>query len=412
MGNNSIQMQTLPVMQQVEHVSRVLQQLNPANLEDIKLPYIIPGKILMSPGVWNDYYYGADAINEAYLKTAWDDKEVRALFLDHEDLKSSEWVGEIINPRMEGDTLLADLAIVDKATAIKLAYGAKMGISPKVSGQEEEYTMQNFIYNNFSVVICPAVKTAYINNSETNQGDKMAEKEPYGKIDYADPGYQKDKQKRYPIDTEKHIRAAWSYINMPKNRGFYTADQLKKIEAKIKVAAKKIGMIIKNQEEHKMAEEEENKPAEEVKSETEEATQPEDTSNAEETKSEETKPEETSESNGEEVAKEMSSVVSEMKEMKTKFTEMLSAIKALTTLMSAKPAESEATATETTINEMGAKLEAKEKAIQELGQKVEKLEKVMDEPDKVTAKTAELSKHAAADPDRAFLEMLRGGIPQ
>lgn len=50
---------------------------------------------------------------------------------------------------------------------------------------------------------------------------------------YADPGYQKDKKKRYPIDTVEHIRAAWSYIHKEKNRLFYTKDQLLHIEHEI-----------------------------------------------------------------------------------------------------------------------------------------------------------------------------------
>jgi HK97 family phage prohead protease len=61
---------------------------------------------------------------------------------------------------------------------------------------------------------------------------------PYGDVAYADPGYQEDKKKRYPIDTEKHIRAAWNYINKPKNAGKYSADELKRIKAKIVAAWK------------------------------------------------------------------------------------------------------------------------------------------------------------------------------
>jgi hypothetical protein len=64
----------------------------------------------------------------------------------------------------------------------------------------------------------------------------------YGDVEYADPGYQGDKKKRYPIDTEKHIRAAWSYINKPKNAGKYSTDELKRIKNKIIAAWKdKIG---------------------------------------------------------------------------------------------------------------------------------------------------------------------------
>jgi hypothetical protein len=61
---------------------------------------------------------------------------------------------------------------------------------------------------------------------------------PYGDVEYADPGYQDDKKKRYPIDTEKHIRAAWSYIGKPKNAGKYSADELKRIKDKIIAAWK------------------------------------------------------------------------------------------------------------------------------------------------------------------------------
>lgn len=63
-------------------------------------------------------------------------------------------------------------------------------------------------------------------------------KKPYGDVEYADPGYQEDKKKRYPIDTEAHIRAAWNYINKEKNAGQYTADQVKKIKARIVAAWK------------------------------------------------------------------------------------------------------------------------------------------------------------------------------
>jgi len=58
------------------------------------------------------------------------------------------------------------------------------------------------------------------------------------KIPYADPGYQPDRRKRYPIDTEQHIRAAWSYINNPMNADKYSDDQLKRIRAAIIAAWK------------------------------------------------------------------------------------------------------------------------------------------------------------------------------
>ena len=57
-------------------------------------------------------------------------------------------------------------------------------------------------------------------------------------VDYADPGYQPDRRPRYPIDTERHIRAAWDYINRPGNAQRYTTDQVARIRAAIIAAWK------------------------------------------------------------------------------------------------------------------------------------------------------------------------------
>jgi len=67
-------------------------------------------------------------------------------------------------------------------------------------------------------------------------------KKPYGDVQYADPGYQKDGKKRYPIDTEAHARAAWSYIHQEANAANYSADQLSTIRTKIAAALKKFGV--------------------------------------------------------------------------------------------------------------------------------------------------------------------------
>lgn len=65
-------------------------------------------------------------------------------------------------------------------------------------------------------------------------------KQPYGDVAYADPGYQSDKKKRYPINTEEHIRAAWNYINKGKNSGQYSASQVKAIKGRIIGAWKRV----------------------------------------------------------------------------------------------------------------------------------------------------------------------------
>lgn len=65
---------------------------------------------------------------------------------------------------------------------------------------------------------------------------------------YADPGYQDDGAQRYALDTKAQVKAAWSYINMPKNAAKYTKDQLGKVKARIKAAAKKLGIDISSDE--------------------------------------------------------------------------------------------------------------------------------------------------------------------
>lgn len=73
-------------------------------------------------------------------------------------------------------------------------------------------------------------------------------KEPYGNVTYADPGYQSDKRKRYPLDTPEHVKAAWSYINMPKNAGKYSAGQVSEIKGRIRSAMKRSGANVSKEE--------------------------------------------------------------------------------------------------------------------------------------------------------------------
>lgn len=66
---------------------------------------------------------------------------------------------------------------------------------------------------------------------------------PYGDVAYADPGYQEDGKKRYPLDKD-HIRAAISYFSQSDNRKPYTSGQIKSIWGRIKSAASKAGISL------------------------------------------------------------------------------------------------------------------------------------------------------------------------
>ncbi len=56
---------------------------------------------------------------------------------------------------------------------------------------------------------------------------------------YADPT-----NKKYPIDSEEHVRAAWSYINHKDNAAKYDKDEVETIKNRIKRAAKEKGVEI------------------------------------------------------------------------------------------------------------------------------------------------------------------------
>jgi hypothetical protein len=70
---------------------------------------------------------------------------------------------------------------------------------------------------------------------DVTPADKKAAEKQYGNVTYADPA-----NKKYPVDTEEHIRAAWSYINMPKNAAKYSPAEVSAIKSKIVAAWKKV----------------------------------------------------------------------------------------------------------------------------------------------------------------------------
>ena len=60
-----------------------------------------------------------------------------------------------------------------------------------------------------------------------------------GKKKYGDVAFADEKNKKYPIDSEDHIRAAWNYINKKKNADKYSSGDLETIKGKIIAAWKK-----------------------------------------------------------------------------------------------------------------------------------------------------------------------------
>jgi uncharacterized protein DUF6582 len=63
----------------------------------------------------------------------------------------------------------------------------------------------------------------------------------YGDVKFAD-----QTNKKYPIDTPEHVRAAWSYINHKDNAARYDKDEVKVIKDRIKRAARDKGVEIES----------------------------------------------------------------------------------------------------------------------------------------------------------------------
>lgn len=61
----------------------------------------------------------------------------------------------------------------------------------------------------------------------------------YGDVEFADPT-----NKKYPIDTPGHVRAAWSYINHPDNAAKYAPGEVETIKTRIRRAAGRHGVDI------------------------------------------------------------------------------------------------------------------------------------------------------------------------
>jgi HK97 family phage prohead protease len=64
---------------------------------------------------------------------------------------------------------------------------------------------------------------------------------PYGDVEYADP-----KNGKYPINNADRARAAWSYINMPKNAAQYPMNgvTLSEVKDRIRAACKRFGIDV------------------------------------------------------------------------------------------------------------------------------------------------------------------------
>ncbi|KIF00861.1 hypothetical protein PL81_38765 [Streptomyces sp. RSD-27] len=65
---------------------------------------------------------------------------------------------------------------------------------------------------------------------------------------YADPGYQADKEKRYPLDTKARAKTAWARVHESEVARGYTSAQLKRIRQRVAKALRGHGVEVATQE--------------------------------------------------------------------------------------------------------------------------------------------------------------------
>ena len=132
-------------------------------------------------------------------------------------------------------------------TMTQAAIDSECGCSEESTEELPEEPAMNFAANSVTIGGYTAPVSNVVINFVSDDDLEFAKKnpkEPYGDVTYADPGLQPDGKKRYPLDSEEHCRAAWSYINMPKNAAKYTPAQLKQVKGRIKEALKRYGVEV------------------------------------------------------------------------------------------------------------------------------------------------------------------------
>lgn len=137
--------------------------------------------------------------------------------------------------KLTGKTSAAAAARAAKTAAHKQATAAKHAAAAKASAAKKAAAAKSAA-DKKAAAAARKPHTSHVSMSEAAA--------PYGDVEYADSGLQKDGKKRYPIDTADHVRSAWSYINQEKNAAMYSAADLQKVRARIKAAAKKLGVEI------------------------------------------------------------------------------------------------------------------------------------------------------------------------
>lgn len=133
-------------------------------------------------------------------------------------VKAGVYKGFSIGGKMlskQGETItklkLTEISLVDRPANPEAVFAFY-----KAEGADENEQSENATSENVTKI------------SERKDVNSKEGQRKYGKVRFADP-----KNKKYPIDTEEHIRAAWNYIHQKRNADKYSSEDLAAIKRRI-----------------------------------------------------------------------------------------------------------------------------------------------------------------------------------
>lgn len=118
-----------------------------------------------------------------------------------------------------------------KPTPENRAIAAKLCQEAAQAHVDEGFPKQGRYYTNLAKQFAGGADGSITKREDVNP-EEGAKK--YGNVTFADT-----KNKKYPLDTPKHVRSAASYFGMPKNRSEYSQEEQATIDRRIRAAKKK-----------------------------------------------------------------------------------------------------------------------------------------------------------------------------
>jgi phage head maturation protease len=158
-------------------------------------------------------------------------------FANIREMHQMSAVGVAEEAGIDDKGLYVGARIVDPRAWDKVTSGVYKGFSVGGKVRARDAHDRNVItalsLTEISLVDRPANPEAVFDCWKAETGERTVDD-----IEYADPGLQADGKKRYPLDSERHIRAAWAFIHMAGNAAPYTAGELQQVKSRIVVAWK------------------------------------------------------------------------------------------------------------------------------------------------------------------------------